>query len=251
MSTLQLSTHRGTHLFHLHSFENALSSIHVVVATAVTLGGCPEERRTPIVALTPQCAADSTFCVQSDAYTCDVEHGIMTSGTTWLGLLGLTIITVLLIYKQRSAFIIGIGFVTIVSWFRDTAVTYFPDTPEGDARFDYFQQVVNVEGMSSILTPFTQELSEVGVALITFLYVDFLDTSGTLMGLTSALGYVDEDGNFPRSRAAFSSDAVATMFGSIFGLSPWIIGESEQLVGYQVLIQAPYSSLVYEAPHDR
>jgi xanthine/uracil/vitamin C permease (AzgA family) len=34
------------------------------------------------------------------------------------------------------------------------------------------------------------------------------------------MGYVDEDGNFPRSRMAFSADALATMFGSIFGLSP-------------------------------
>jgi AGZA family xanthine/uracil permease-like MFS transporter len=40
------------------------------------------------------------------------------------------------------------------------------------------------------------------------------------MGLVSAMGYVDEDGNFPNSRAAFSADALATMFGSIFGLSP-------------------------------
>ena len=29
-----------------------------------------------------------------------------------------------------------------------------------------------------------------------------------------------EDGDFPRSRAAFSADAVATMIGSDFGLSP-------------------------------
>jgi AGZA family xanthine/uracil permease-like MFS transporter len=40
------------------------------------------------------------------------------------------------------------------------------------------------------------------------------------MGLVSAMGYIDEEGNFPNSRAAFSADALATMFGSIFGLSP-------------------------------
>lgn len=34
------------------------------------------------------------------------------------------------------------------------------------------------------------------------------------------LGFVDEDGDFPRSRLAFTSDAIATIFGSIFGLSP-------------------------------
>lgn len=34
------------------------------------------------------------------------------------------------------------------------------------------------------------------------------------------MGVIDEEGNFPMSRQAFSCDAIATMFGSIFGLSP-------------------------------
>lgn len=34
------------------------------------------------------------------------------------------------------------------------------------------------------------------------------------------MGVIDEEGNFPKSRQAFSADAIATMFGSIFGLSP-------------------------------
>jgi len=41
------------------------------------------------------------------------------------------------------------------------------------------------------------------------------------LALASTLGFVDpETGDFPKSRAAFASDALATMFGSIFGLSP-------------------------------
>jgi AGZA family xanthine/uracil permease-like MFS transporter len=56
--------------------------------------------------------------------------------------------------------------------------------------------------------------------LFTFLYVDFLDTSGTLYALVSTLGYIDKDGDFPKSHFAFAADAAATMFGSIFGLSP-------------------------------
>lgn len=41
------------------------------------------------------------------------------------------------------------------------------------------------------------------------------------MALASTLGFVDrETGDFPKSRAAFAADALATMFGSIFGLSP-------------------------------
>jgi AGZA family xanthine/uracil permease-like MFS transporter len=69
------------------------------IATAVTLGGCPVDKRTPIVALTPDCAANSAFCVLSDAYTCDNLGGQMSSATVWMGILGLFIISILLAYR--------------------------------------------------------------------------------------------------------------------------------------------------------
>jgi AGZA family xanthine/uracil permease-like MFS transporter len=69
------------------------------IATAVTLGGCPESKRTPIVALTADCAANSAFCVVSDAYTCDDLGGVMSSGTVWLGILGLLITSIMLAYR--------------------------------------------------------------------------------------------------------------------------------------------------------
>ena len=88
------------------------------IATAVTLGGCSEENRTPIVAFTESCKQDTQTCVVSDAYTCDNLGGVMRSATTWVGILGLLIILVMLTYKQRSAFFVGISFITFISWFR-------------------------------------------------------------------------------------------------------------------------------------
>lgn len=190
------------------------------IATAVTLGGCPESMRTPIVALTDSCRANTDLCTTSDAYTCDDLGGVMTAGTTWVGVLGLLIIIIMLSYKNKAAFVVGIATITFLSWFRGTAITYFPDTLEGNDRFDYFKKVVSVEKIDLLFANFTSDLSDVTVALITFLYVDFLDTSGTLLGLVSAMGYVNEEGDFPRSKQAFAVDAAATMFGSIFGLSP-------------------------------
>mmetsp|Transcript_24133 Transcript_24133/g.37842 ORF Transcript_24133/g.37842 Transcript_24133/m.37842 type:complete len:321 (-) Transcript_24133:187-1149(-) len=144
----------------------------------------------------------------------------MTSGRTWLGILGMMIIAVALGYKSKLAFIYGIALVTIISWFRGTAVTYFPDDAAGDARFEYFKKVVDVPGLDLIMTPFTSDLTGAAVAIITMLYVDFLDTSGTLLGIANSMGVIDDEGNFPKSTEAFSVDAIATMFGSIFGLSP-------------------------------
>ncbi|KAI2488896.1 Permease family [Fragilaria crotonensis] len=190
------------------------------IATAVTLGGCPEDKRTNLVAFTDACQADVNACVVSDSYTCDELGGVMSSPTTWVGILGLLMMSIMIAYKHRAAFVVGIGFVTFISWFRGTAITYFPYTEAGDNRFAYFKQVVAIEPINQILVPFTSDLGPVAVALITFLYVDFLDTTGTLFAIASSMGYVDEKGDFPRSKLAFASDALATMFGSLFGLSP-------------------------------
>ena len=220
---VKTATSAGIGAFLAHLGLQTAEGIGIVVsdiATAVTLGACPEENRTPIVAFTDACAADSMACVTSDAYTCDDLGGIMTSGTAWLGILGLMIMAIMLAYKNKWAFFCGIGLITVVSWPRGTSVTYFPDTEEGDARFEYFKQVVSIEPIDKLLVPFTNELGEVGVALITFLYVDFLDTSGTLLALASTMGFADEHGDFPKSRWAFAADALSTMFGSLFGLSP-------------------------------
>ena len=134
----------GAFLAHL-GFQTAegLGIVVSDIATAVTLGGCPEAFRTPLVAYDDACANDG-ICVSSDAYTCDVLGGRMISGTAWLGLFGMMVMAIMLAYKRNSGIIVGIMLVTVISWFRNTAVTYFPDTDVGDARFDYFNDVVAV-----------------------------------------------------------------------------------------------------------
>jgi len=220
---VRIATPAGIGLFLAHLGLQTAEGIGMVVAdvaTSVTLGGCPQNKRTYMVAFDSSCQSDTMTCVTSDSYTCDNEGGIMTSATTWLGLVGLFITAGLLSYKKKSAFLVGIGFVTIISWFRNSAVTYFPDDESGNARFDYFSKVVSVEPLNLITGQFTSDIGQVAVALFTFLYIDLLDTTGTLFALTSMMGVTDKNGDFPKSRAAFSVDAIATSFGSIFGLSP-------------------------------
>ena len=139
------------------------------MATAVTIGGCPLSHRTPMVQFDEACQADPGRCITSDAYTCDVEGGIMTSGTTWAGIIGTLIMLALLCYKSKAAFVIGISLVTFVSWFRNSSLTYFPDNDLGNDRFEYFKQVVSVEKLNNLMVNFTGDLGDAGVALFTFL----------------------------------------------------------------------------------
>lgn len=219
---VRVATPAGIGAFLAHLGLQTAEGIGVVVsdiATGLTLGGCDLDKRTSIVAYDDACET-AGVCIKSDAYTCDVEGGIMESGRAWLGIMGLLLMTIMLAYKSKMSFIASIGLVTVISWFRNTSVTYFEDSDIGNERFEYFQQVVRVETLNKLFFPFSSDLAGAALALFTFLYVDFLDTSGTLLGIANSMGVIDEDGNFPNSRKAFAVDAIATLFGSFFGCSP-------------------------------
>ena len=55
-------------------------------------------------------------------------------------------------------------------------------------------------------------------AVVVLLIVDMFDTIGTLLGVTSRAGLIQE-GRLPRAEAAFASDAGGTMVGSLLGTS--------------------------------
>ena len=52
-----------------------------------------------------------------------------------------------------------------------------------------------------------------------FLFVDFFDTAGTLIGLAHRGGMLDADGRLPRLRKALIADSTATALGAAFGTS--------------------------------
>ena len=56
------------------------------------------------------------------------------------------------------------------------------------------------------------------VVVLTFLFVDFFDTAGTLVAVANQAGLM-KDNKLPRASKALLADAVATVSGSIFGTS--------------------------------
>ena len=57
------------------------------------------------------------------------------------------------------------------------------------------------------------------IIVFTFFFVDFFDTVGTLVGVCSRSGLLDENGNLPRAKGALMADAVATVAGALMGTS--------------------------------
>ncbi|KAI9022221.1 permease family-domain-containing protein [Phycomyces nitens] len=170
-------------------------------STLVTLGGCP-----------------------ADALSVDgvCQWGHMESGTLYMGILGLVIMSILLLYRVRGAILISIVFIAITSWPRVNKVTYFPYTPQGDLMFDYFKKVVTVHKMEHTLGRFDFNLTgkDIWIALITFLYVDIMDTTGTMYSMARYGGFTDKAGDFEHSTWAFMTDALTITIGSCFGSSP-------------------------------
>lgn len=57
------------------------------------------------------------------------------------------------------------------------------------------------------------------IVMFSFFFVDFFDTVGTLVGVTSRVGMLDAQGRLPRAREALLSDAIGTVAGAMLGTS--------------------------------
>ena len=55
------------------------------------------------------------------------------------------------------------------------------------------------------------------VVIFAFLFVDMFDTIGTLIGVSTKAGMLDEEGHLPNIKGALMADAVATTVGAVLG----------------------------------
>ena len=60
---------------------------------------------------------------------------------------------------------------------------------------------------------------DMAIVIFTLLFMNIFDTVGTLVGLASKTGIMEEDGQFPLVKEAMMSDAIGTTIGSMMGSS--------------------------------
>jgi len=129
-------------------------------------------------------------------------------------------------YRVKGALCIGILLVAIISWPRGTPVTAFPDTALGDSSFEFFKKVVAFRPIEHVGVAQEWNISgaqagQFGLALVTFLYVDILDCTGTLYSMARFCGAIDEDTqDFEGSTIAYLVDAIGITLGSLMGCPP-------------------------------
>jgi AGZA family xanthine/uracil permease-like MFS transporter len=174
--------------------------------TLLTVGGCPPKNRryafTPdIAAVDPANLTDALNASLSSAasiaessaavYSC--VGGEMRSATMWLGFAGGLIMAYLLIAGIPGSLFIGIAFVTVISWIPGHSASYLGEgssIPGGAARMEVFEQVVAAPSLEGIGLAWDWSACGSGhfwVALLTFLYIDLLDCTGTLLSMATLM----------------------------------------------------------------
>ncbi|CAG9993823.1 unnamed protein product [Clonostachys byssicola] len=210
-STLKTATGVGIGLFLTEIGLSYSAGIGAItggwISTPLTLGGCPMEL---INYKTGMC-----------------ESGKMSNPTLWVGIFcGGMVAAVLMAFRINYSLIIGMSLVSILSWPRNTSITYFPDNDDGNSRFEFFKQVVVWQPMTRTLNQLDWTFEGVNtsqfiLALFTFLYVDIIDATATLYSMVRFCGVVDEKtDDFPRSTLAYCTDAAFISIGALLGSSP-------------------------------
>lgn len=133
----------------------------------------------------------------------DVAH----SPTALVAIAGIIITGILLALDVKGAIFLGIIASTIIAI--PLGVASFPkeiaSMPAAPAFWQFdFSQV------------FTAKFATV---LLTFLFVDLFDTIGTLVGVATKAGMLDEKGKVPNVNKALLADALGTTFGAMVGTS--------------------------------
>ena len=137
-----------------------------------------------------------------------VALGDITSGSALLALIGLIITGFMYAKKVPGSILLGI------------LITMVIGIPMGVTEF---KGVLSLpESVAPIFCKFEWQnvfTLDMLVVVFTFLFIDMFDTVGTLVGVCTKAGMVDQDGKIHRLKQAFMADAIATTFGSMLGTS--------------------------------
>ncbi len=140
--------------------------------------------------------------------------GDLRTPSTAIAIWGIVITSALLARRIKGALLWGILATAIPAWI--FAVAPWPEALIGLPRWPGALVGQAVVGLGSA---FSGNLVQLLTVVIALLFVDLFDTIGTLTGLGSRAGYIQEDGTFPNVEKAFMADALGTTVGAVLGTS--------------------------------
>lgn len=162
----------------------------------------------------------SGFVIADDATY--LALGNFASPTVLIAFVGLIIIAVLDRKGMKASILVGIVVSTLLSWGYammnpEAATSLGIYLPNGIFKFESIAPIAGKVDLAYVLHP--SNIMNFIVVVCTFLFVDFFDTVGTLVGVSSRAGMLDENGNVPNVGKALMVDAVGTTVGACLGVS--------------------------------
>jgi len=150
-----------------------------------------------------------------------VALGDLTSLPVVLAIIGILLTGLLVVKKVKGAILVGILGTWILAMISEVLGWYVPDFI---ATFPTIPSAIMQTPPSLAPIFFKLDFSQVLtldflVVVFAFLFVDLFDTLGTLIGVSSKAGFLDEKGNLPKAKQALFADAVATTVGAVLGTS--------------------------------
>lgn len=142
----------------------------------------------------------------ADAVPMSLGH-VATNPAAIVAILGIVITGILLALDVKGAIFLGIIASTVIA------------LPLGVATFP--KEVMSMPAAPNFWAFDFSQVFTPGFAtvLLTFLFVDLFDTIGTLVGVATKSGMLDEKGKVPNVNKALLADALGTTFGAMLGTS--------------------------------
>jgi len=136
-----------------------------------------------------------------------VRTGHLTATAVLVAIFGFLLMAVLKIRRFPAAILIGILVTTFVAF--ATGITHAPSS---------------FVSMPPSLAPIAFQLDIRSVlhwgffpVILTVFIMAFVDTMGTLIGLSARAGFLDDQGNLPQIERPMMADALSTTFGALIG----------------------------------
>ena len=139
-----------------------------------------------------------------------------------IAMVGLCIIVILEKKKVKGSMLVGIVVSTLLSWGyalinTEAAASMGIYLPNGIFKFESIAPIAGKVNFSYLTSP--QHVFNFITIVFTFLFVDFFDTVGTLIGVASRANMLDKKGRVPNAGRALMTDAIATTAGALLGTS--------------------------------
>ena len=146
-----------------------------------------------------------------------VAMGALTEPTVLLAIFGIIVTFALVARNVPAAVFLGLVITAVVGLvFGLMGVEGMPQLPE---TFELNFKMTTIGGFAEGFSQLFSNIPNMIVIVFSFLFVDFFDTAGTLVGIGNRIGLVNDEGEMEGVEKALLADAIASVVGSMIGTS--------------------------------